>query len=87
MQKLFTLQFTLIPASPDSDPAWLLVPLTPSAYSDAVNKLLNNWRDGIMAGSDRREIFIYEDRAAALVQVLADLQTVGIEQNLLEVIN
>jgi hypothetical protein len=87
VQKLFTLQFTLVSGASDPDPAWLLVPLTPTAYSGAVTKLRNNWQDGMMAGSDRREVFVYKKGNATLSQVLADLQAVGIEQDLVEVIN
>lgn len=65
--------------------AWQLWPLPPDAYEYAAKKLRDGWADGVQAGKQQREVFIFRNANAKLSAVLANLEAAGIAVEQIEV--
>lgn len=64
-----------------SNSEWQLRPNTPAAYEEAEKKLIDNgWVDGIQAGKNNRDLFIFRGGRANVAVVLASLASAGIHE-------
>ena len=77
MAKPTTRKFRLLWSSSE----WQLRPNTPAAYEEAEKKLIDNgWVDGIQAGKNSRDLFIFRGGRANVAVVLASLAAAGIPE-------
>jgi hypothetical protein len=57
---------------------WLLIPLTPSAFNAAAQKLDQNWTDSLHGAGSKPDSFVFRNSLAEISVVLKSLSDCGI---------